>query len=235
MHQPGEQWMYNTGSQVLGVVLERAAGVPLEKLLRDRILDPLAMHDTGFSVPPTKRDRLTTAYRPDPASGAPRVADGNEGSYWSEPPAFPSAASWLVSTIDDYWAFVQMMLAHGEYHGTRIISPASVALMTTDHLTPEQRAANPVLLGANGGWGLGMATPAGGAPDAAAGAVTAGARHPDAAPRGFGWDGGSGTTWRTDVENDLTGILFTQRELTSPEPPEIFVDFWDCAYGAIED
>jgi CubicO group peptidase (beta-lactamase class C family) len=56
-----------------------------------------------------------------------------------------------------------------------------------------------------------------------------------AVPGGFGWDGGTGTTWRSDVDNDLTGILFTQRAMTSPEPPEAFVDFWDCAYGAMAD
>ena len=116
--------------------------------------------------------------------------------------------------------------------------------MTTDHLTPEQRAANRMFLGAQGGWGLGMATPAGAArradgADPEAGAAAAGAgeprtSRPDVPPRGFGWDGGSGTTWRSDLDTDLTGILFTQHELTSPEPPEVFVDFWDGAYGAIE-
>jgi len=53
-------------------------------------------------------------------------------------------------------------------------------------------------------------------------------------PGGFGWDGGTGTTWRSDLERDLTGILFTQRAMTSPEPPQVFIDFWNCAYQAIE-
>ena len=114
--------MYNTGSQVLGVLLERAAGVPLETLLRERIFDPLDMHDTGFTVDRSKRDRLTTAYRTDPSSGAPSVADASEASHWSEPPSFPSAAAWLVSTIDDYWAFVQMMLGRGGRTAGRISS-----------------------------------------------------------------------------------------------------------------
>jgi CubicO group peptidase (beta-lactamase class C family) len=107
MCQPGEQWLYNTGGQVLGVLIERAAGKPLEAFLRDRLFGPLGMNDTGFSVSPRQLDRLTTAYTPDPQSGVLRVLDGVEDSYWSVPPAFPNAAGWLVSTIDDYWAFVQ--------------------------------------------------------------------------------------------------------------------------------
>jgi CubicO group peptidase (beta-lactamase class C family) len=222
MHQPGEQWMYNTGSQVLGVLLERAAGRPLEALLRERILEPLGMEDTGFSVSPAQRRRLTTAYAPDPESGVLSILDGVEDSYWSRPPAFPDAAGWLVSTIDDYWAFVQMILGKGEHRGERLLSHASVELMTTDHLTNEQRKASRLFLGDRGGWGLGMLVPAA-------------AAHAAGVPSGFGWDGGTGTTWRSDVDRDLTGILFTQRAMTSPQAPEVFVDFWDCAYGALDD
>ena len=139
MHQPGEQWMYNTGSQVLGVLLERAAGKPLEDFLRERIFEPLGMKDTGFNVPAHQRNRFTTAYVADPESDVLEVVDGVENSYWSEPPAFPNAGGWLVSTIDDFWAFVAMLLADGTFNGERILSERSVELMTTDHLTPEQR------------------------------------------------------------------------------------------------
>ena len=66
-------------------------------------------------MPPERLDRFTTAYAPDPESGALHVLDGVEGSYWSVPPAFPHATGWLVSTIDDYWAFVQLMLDRGAH------------------------------------------------------------------------------------------------------------------------
>ena len=222
MDQPGEQWMYNTGAQVLGVLLERATGKPLEAFLKERVFEPLGMRDTAFSVAPDKRHRLTTAYEPDPESGRLAVLDGVEDSYWSHPPAFPNAAGWLVSTIDDYWAFVQTILDKGVYKGERVVSDAAVTLMTTDRLTEKQRASCGIFLGDHGGWGLGMLVPAAGV-DATA------------IPGGFGWDGGTGTTWRSDVDRDITGILFTQRAMTSPEPPETFVDFWTYAYGAIED
>ena len=135
MHQPGEQWMYNTGSQVLGVLLERAAGKPLEDFLRERIFEPLGMNDTGFSVAPHQRDRFTTAYAPDPESDVLNVLDGVENSYWSEPPAFPNAGGGLVSTIDDFWAFVAMLLADGTFE--RRTDPQPAVGRADDHRSPD--------------------------------------------------------------------------------------------------
>lgn len=89
MHQPGEHWMYNTGIHVVGVLLERAGGMSLESVLRQLVLEPLGMVDTAFSVTPDRLDRLTTAYAPDPDSGALEVLDGVEDSYWRRPLAFP--------------------------------------------------------------------------------------------------------------------------------------------------
>src|SRR3989442_9068302 len=101
MHQPGEKWMYNTGSDVLGVLIARASGQPLETFLRERIFAPLGMKDTGFSVPAAKLDRLATSYWTHPQSGALEVYDAAEGGQWSRPPAFPSGGAGLVCTIDD--------------------------------------------------------------------------------------------------------------------------------------
>jgi CubicO group peptidase (beta-lactamase class C family) len=107
------------------------------------------------------------------------------------------------------------------HEGERIISPHALDLMTTDRLTPQQRESAGIFLRDCDGWGLGMSVPAAGV-------------RAKAIPGGFGWDGGTGTTWRSDLERDLTGVLFTQRAMTSPEPPEAFTDFWDRAYGSIE-
>jgi CubicO group peptidase (beta-lactamase class C family) len=211
IRQPGEAWMYNTGSQVLGVLIERAAGKPLEAFLRERMFEPLGMTDTAFSVSPAARDRFTTAYAPDPETGELTILDGVDNSFWREPPALPNAAGWLVSTIDDLWAFVQMMIGNGEHNGERILRAASVELMTTDHISREQREDAALFLGGSG-WGYGMAVPAA---DGTASVLP-----------GFGWDGGTGTTWRTDRARDVTGILLTQRAMTSPEPPALFIDFW---------
>ena len=107
LHQPGEEWRYNTGAQVLGVLLERATGQPLEAFLRERLFDPLGMVDTSFSVPAEKQDRFTTAYMPDDAGGSRPGPAG--GGWWNEPQAMANAAGMLVSTLDDYWAFVSML------------------------------------------------------------------------------------------------------------------------------
>src|SRR5438477_506289 len=140
MHQPGEMWMYNTGADVLGVLIARASNQQLETFLRERIFEPLGMKDTSFSVPGHKLNRLATSYWTNFVSGKIEVYDEVEGGQWSRPPAFPSGAGGLVSTIDDYLAFGQMMLSKGKHGSERILSRLSVETMTTDQLTPEQKA-----------------------------------------------------------------------------------------------
>ena len=222
MHQPGEQWMYEMGFAVLGVLISRASERPLEAFLRERIFGPLGMEDTGFYVPPEKLDRLATCYRTNPETGALEPYDGAEDSQWSRPPAFPDARGGLVSTADDYLAFGRMMLDGGEHAGERILSRLSVELMTTDHLTPEQRASSDsvlVFLGERG-WGFGLSTIPG--DDAAA-----------ATPGRYGWEGGLGTSWSSDPTEDMVGILLTQR-LASPGSPRIDLDFWATVYGELD-
>jgi CubicO group peptidase (beta-lactamase class C family) len=220
MYQPGEQWMYNTGSDVLGVLIARASGQPLETFLRESLFEPLEMRDTGFSVPEASLDRLATSYWPDPASGKLTVYDEARGSQWSHPPAFPSGAGGLVSTIDDYLAFGQMMLSQGKHGNERILSRLSVELMTTDQLTPEQKAASSLISGFldGHGWGFGVSV------------VT---RRDDiaAVPGRYGWDGGLGTSWYSDPREEMVIILMTQCAWTSPSPPNVY--FW--TYQAIDD
>ena len=117
MYQPGAQWLYNTAAQVLGVLLARATGDPVGTVMRDRIFEPLGMPDTGFVVPADQRHRLTTFYRPDDETGSPVVFDTPENSWWATPEPLPDASGWLVSTIDDYWAFVAMVLGGGSARG----------------------------------------------------------------------------------------------------------------------
>lgn len=221
MHQPGEVWRYNTGAQVLGILLERATGQPLEAFLRTRLLEPLGMVDTAFSVPAEKQSRFTTAYAPDVATGELRRIDTPSGGWWSAPQAMANAAGMLVSTLDDFWAFVAMLRAGGMHGGERVLSAASISAMLRDHLTAGQRAGAAPFLGPHDGWGYGMAVP---------GPVDG---EPPV-PWGYGWDGGSGATWRSDPARDLTAILLTQRAMTSPQPPPLFAEFWDAAYAARE-
>jgi CubicO group peptidase (beta-lactamase class C family) len=224
MHQPGEQWMYNTGSDVLGVLIARASGQPLEAFLREHIFEPLGMKDTGFSVPAISLDRLATSYWTNFETGELELYDGVEGGQWSRPPDFPSGAGGLVSTIDDYLAFGQMTLSYGKHASSRILSRLSVELMTTDQLTPEQKAVSGLVPGYfdSHGWGFGMSVVA---------------RRDDVAtvPGRFGWDGGLGTSWYSDPREEMVTILMTQCAWTSPSPPDVCLDFWTSAYQAIDD
>jgi len=224
MHQPGEKWMYHTGSDVLGVLIARASGRPFETFLGERLFAPLGMKDTGFSVPAAKLDRLATSYWTNFQTGALELYDEGRGGQWSRPPAFPSGGAGLVSTIDDYLAFGRMMLDKGRHGNTRVLSRPAVETMTTDQLTPEQKAVSGILPGyfESHGWGFGLAV------------VTR--REEVAGPVGkFGWDGGLGTSWATDPSEDMVGILMTQRAWTSPRPPNVCRDFWTSAYQAIDD
>lgn len=223
MHQPGEQWMYNTGSDVLGVLIARASGRPLETFFRERIFEPLGMKDTSFSVPAGKLNRFATGYWVQPETGALRVFDEAAGGQWSRPPAFPSGAGGLVSTIDDYLAFGRMMLNKGNHGTERILSRPTVELMTTDQLTSEQKAASGLVSGyfAGHGWGFGLSV------------VT---RRDDVTSiGGYGWNGGLGTVWHTDPREDMITILMTQCAWTSPSAPDVCLDFWTSAYQAIDD
>ncbi|HLJ99090.1 MAG TPA: serine hydrolase domain-containing protein, partial [Streptosporangiaceae bacterium] len=154
IHQPGTGWMYNTGSDVLGVLIARVSGQPLEEFFRERIFEPLKMADTGFSVPAASLSRLATGYEDNGSDVYDTVAD----SKWKRPPAFPSGAGGLVSTVPDYLAFGEMMMRKGKHDGGRVLSRPSVELMITDQLTPEQKQGSG-LFGpyfASHGWGLGM-------------------------------------------------------------------------------
>ena len=224
IHQPGEKWMYHTGSDVLGVLIARASGQPLETFFCERIFEPLGMKDTGFSVSAERLDRLSTSYWTSPATGALELYDKAEGGQWSRPPAFPSGGGGLVSSIDDYLAFGQMMLNKGKHGSERILSRPSVELMTTDQLTPEQKAVSGLVPGyfLSHGWGFGVSMVT--RRDEVAGSVGK-----------FGWDGGLGTSWYSDPGEDMVTILMTQRAWTSPSPPNVCLDFWTSTYQAIDD
>lgn len=225
MHQPGEKWMYNTGSYVLGVLLARATGQPLETFLRERIFEPLGMKDTSFSVPSSNLDRLSTAYFTNPQTGALQVYDSPSDSGWSRPPAFPDAGGGLVSTADDLLLFAQMLLNKGELGGTRILSRPAVETMTIDHLTDEQKAkSNDLVPGyfEDHGWGFGVSV------------VTRRTNISDTVGK-YGWDGGLGTSWYVDPREEMITILMTQGAFTSPSPPAVIRDFRTGAYQAIDD
>jgi CubicO group peptidase (beta-lactamase class C family) len=229
--QPGERWMYHTAANVTGVLIARATGMSFGDALRERICEPLGLKDTAFSVSGENISRLSTAYERDDATGETVVEDGPDG-YWSRPPAFEDGGGGLVSTADDYLAFASALLAGGARNGERVLSRPSVTLMTTDHLTPAQKAVSGFRPGYfdDIGWGFGMS-------------VRTRRAHlgpwsvsypPLASVGSYGWPGIYGTGWYNDPAEDLITILMIQR---APAPPglPILYDFWTAAYQAIDD
>jgi len=130
---PGAEWNYSVSTDVLGLVIQRLAGKPLGEVFRDRILGPLGMDDTGFSVPADKVDRLSDCYAIAPGKG--RVLyDRGDASAWSLEPTLASGGGGLVSTTLDYHRFCRMLLNGGTLDDARILSRKTVELMTTNHL-----------------------------------------------------------------------------------------------------
>ncbi len=220
-HQPGDRWLYHTGADVLGVLVARAAEQPFEAFLAERIFQPLGMADTGFAVPADDLARFGPVFWGPVDGRSDEVYDPTDGQ-WSTPPAFPGGGAGLVSTVDDFLAFAEMLRAGGTYRGRRLLSRPTVQAMTANHLTPEQiSASSPDPSGAQG-WGFGVG-------------VQLHRTGPARSVGTYGWDGGLGTSWANDPAEDLIGILMTSQTWTSPSPPPVCQDFWTCAYAAIDD
>lgn len=217
MHQPGERWLYHTGYDILAVLIARAAGMAFEDFLAERIFAPLGMTDTAFGVPPAKLDRLAGCYRADEPDGGLVVCEEGRVA------VTPGGSTGLVSTIDDYLTFSRMMLAGGRHGSARILARPTVELMTTDQLTDAQKAVSPFFPGFwdRHGWGFGVA-------------MVTKRDGIAASPGSYGWDGGFGTSWRTDPREGLVAILMVQR-LYDSTVERIHGDFQTLAYQAIDD
>jgi CubicO group peptidase (beta-lactamase class C family) len=205
--QPGERWLYNTGAAVLGVLCQRAAGASsYGEVLRTRLTDPLGMTSTGFVAADV--DRFATAYSRGPDGLT--LWDAPDGK-WSRQPPFEDGAAGLVSSVDDLFAFAQL-LKNG---GGSVLSARAVTEMTRDQLRPEQRAGQEAFLGERS-WGLCQSV------------VVSGQRA-----GAFGWDGGLGTSFLVDPVRDLVVIVATQLVWESAQPPAVHTELQDAAYAAL--
>ena len=137
--QPGTGWRYSTCADILGAVVEVVSGKPFGQFLKDELFTPLGMKDTDFWVPEEKRDRLVTCYRRIPGGLKEHKDLHLAVGCYDRPPAFESGGAGLVSTLDDYAAFANMLMNGGMHEGKRILSPAAVKFMTAPRLTPEVR------------------------------------------------------------------------------------------------
>ncbi|HET9050960.1 MAG TPA: serine hydrolase domain-containing protein [Candidatus Dormibacteraeota bacterium] len=206
MAQPGVRWLYGTGASILGVLLARAARMPLADVLRTRLFEPLGMRDTAFWTRDV--ERLATAYAA--ARDGLRVWD-EPGGKWSREPDFGDGGDGLLSTVDDLNAFARMFLRGG----SPVLSAGAVEGMTHDQLTAEQRQGGAAFLSGQT-WGFCQSVIVTGR--------SAGA---------FGWDGGLGTSWLVDPRRDLAIVVLTQKLFGSAGAPRVHVDIQAAAYAAL--
>ena len=190
--EPGERWMYGFSIDVLGAVIEVLTGKSLGEYLKENVFDPLGMTDTGFFVPADKLDRIATLYN---------INEGMKPSDRGAPtskPEFESGGGGMFSTVRDYSHFAQMLLHGGTLDGVRILGRKTIDLISTDHLTPEQRRSDNWDTQRGYGYGLGVRVMTN--PELAGINGSVGE---------WGWDGAFGNWFCVDPKENLTCVYLT--------------------------
>jgi CubicO group peptidase (beta-lactamase class C family) len=186
--QPGEGWRYHHSFAILGILVARVAGRPLQDHLADDLFAPLRLHDTGLWAPAGSVDRLPAGYA-HTDSGLVEIEPAG-GGFYAGPPPFDVSHCDLVSTVHDYTRFARVLADGGRFEGRRIVSEEHVRLMTTDQVPAVAKTPDSFFPGFwdGSGWGFG-------------GGVDTRGR--------FGWSGGLGTNFFVDPDGTV-GVLLTQ-------------------------
>jgi CubicO group peptidase (beta-lactamase class C family) len=218
---PGTDWQYGAGIDVLGHVVEVVSGKPLDEFLSRRIFEPLGMTDTGFYVPQEKQERFATNYYSD-GKGRMIIKDDPTKSGYLRKPGLLSGGGGLVGTASDYMRFLLMVTGDGEFNGQRILSKESVNLMRTDQVP---KMAGWVKFGEEErtgvGYGLGFSV-----------TVEPHKANPHAKKNEYGWGGAASTHYWLSPEDDLVVVTMEQR---MPYSPETEVALKPVIYGAVEE
>jgi CubicO group peptidase (beta-lactamase class C family) len=191
--QPGESWVYGYNTDILGCIVERASGMPLDEFIRTRITGPLSMKDTQFYLPAAQRDRLAALYSSGSDGTIVRAPDGarGQGHYVDGPHRSFAGGAGLLSTARDYARFLEMIRRGGEIDGVRILSPRAVKLMATNQVGTLHSPS-----GLGFGYGFQTTDRFG-----ANGMESVGA---------FGWGGAYGTTYRIDPKAHMVSVMMIQ-------------------------
>jgi CubicO group peptidase (beta-lactamase class C family) len=192
--QPGSSWNYSHSTDVLGRVVEVASGKSLYQFEKENILDPLGMNDTAFSVPLSKQDLIAEPFPTDS-----KVVGTEPISNPRLPTSWEAGGQGMVSTAMDYARFLQMLQNGGALDGHRILSPATVAFMTSDHLGQIGSGPTAYLPGPGYGFGLGFAV-----------RRQEGVAAADGSPGDYYWAGAAGTAFWTDPKQHLSVVFMMQ-------------------------
>jgi len=210
LYQPGQGWTYSMSMDIQGYIVEKLSGKSLPDFMRENIYTPLGMRDAGFYVPEDKRSRFSVLYRANPNGEltADPSASRRAGDYDVQPP-MPSGGGGMVSTAEDYYRFATMLLNHGELDGKRILSPATVKLMTSNHVPTE-------LLTGKFGIGSQVMRPGFGYGYDLAVVFDPPEANLSDGKGTFFWDGAAGTWFWVDPTNDIVFVGMIQR-MMSPD------------------
>jgi CubicO group peptidase (beta-lactamase class C family) len=218
--EPGTDWKYGAGIDVLGRVVEVVSGQPLDEFLSKRIFEPLGMADTGFFVPDGKRERFAANYYSD-GKGRMIIRDDPKRSGYLRKPGLLSGGGGMVGTASDYMRFLLMISGDGEFNGQRLLSKESVDLMRTDRVP---KMAGWVKFGEEErtgvGYGLGFSV-----------TTEAHKNNPGARAGEYGWGGAASTHYWLSPEDNLVVVTMEQRMPYSPETEE---KLKPVIYGAVE-
>ena len=209
---PGTAWNYSVSTDVIGAIIQRIEGKPLDQVFRERLFEPLGMEDTFFHVPGDKAHRLPDCYAFHPKEKM-KIFDNGDGSRWAKQGKFLSGGGGLLSTLSDYHRFCRMLVNGGALDGVQVISPKTLALMTANHLpgdkdlTELSQSLFSEAENAGVGFGLGFAcnmTP-----------------HRTMVPGSVGefyWGGMFSTAFFVDPVEDITMVFMTQLMPSSTYP-----------------
>ena len=212
LFQPGTEWNYGVSTDVLGRVVEVAAGKPLDQVFEERIFRPLGMTETSFSVALAEHERLAALYVPMPGTGQALRWDAI-GEEAKKPPAALSGGGGLVSTAADYHRFASMLLGRGELDGVRVLGPRTVDYMTRNHLPggADLEAIGRPLFSETTfegvGFGLGFSV-----------VLDAGANKVLSNEGEYAWGGAASTAFWVDPDERLTVLFMTQLLPSSTHP-----------------
>jgi len=228
LYQPGKGWTYSVSMDIEGYIVEKLSGQTLPDFMRDHIFTPLGMRDAGFFVPADKRQRFVTRYQAGP--NGELVADPTDNGISkdrTEQPGAPSGGGGMVSTAEDYYRFAQMLLNQGEGNGQRILSSATVKLLTSNHLPPS-------LLTGQFSIGLQVMRPGLGYGYNGAVEFDPAMANLSGGKDTYYWDGAAGTWFWVDPQNDVVFIGMIQRAL-GPTSPNLEFQSRAVIYGALTD
>jgi CubicO group peptidase (beta-lactamase class C family) len=209
---PGEAWNYSVSTDVVGYLVQKIAGEPLDQVFQERIFDPLKMVDTGFHVRDDQRARFAACYDAAPG-GKMKLQDDPTTSPYLAPPTLLSGGGGLVGTAADYMRFSNMLMNRGELDGARILAPKTVDLMASNHLpggadlTEMSRSLFSESTNAGVGFGLGFAVVF----DPPQTLIPCSLGE-------FYWGGAASTAFWVDPMEDVTAVFMTQLLPSSTYP-----------------